>query len=517
MTLLRPTPFPATTPRVGVLIPFDIIFDSGDEITTLPVRPASSSDRIPALFSYPLDSGDDSLDEDLIETVESLPAQTASASVIHPLPTRSLPTSHAFARRPRREILMPLGYKATIDRWRAAPLSIWYPLLPSELPSSSSPPSLLPSSSSPSPSLLPSSSQESLISSLPHRFEIRERFAAAAARQSGSVLARGAINRLVVALEETNERVVDLRTRYRQDNHEMYVRIQDVQDDRAVLQARLASLKQEAWIFHTRAVTAEQEATLTMFGERVRALEQHARPPYAGISSGTNQTALDQLVTQRLAGALADMEANRSCTQEETNKTATTTRTCSYKEFHSSMQGNFSGTEGAVGLTRWFKKLKSVFRVRKVEISDRVKYAACTMLDGTLTWWNSYVRSVGINAANATLVSEFKQMLIKKYCPRSEVQKIEAELWNLKKTVDNKMKWEGNHNNNNNNNNYNQNKHQDVARVYTVGQTDKGKYVGNLPHCRNQGSLNRGNNGQGNQDGNKARGNSSIVTDNVNA
>ncbi|GJZ91367.1 hypothetical protein Tco_0663294 [Tanacetum coccineum] len=50
------------------------------------------------------------------------------------------------------------------------------------------------------------------------------------------------------------------------------------------------------------------------------------------------------------------------------------------------------------------------------------------------------------------------------------------------KTVDNMRKWQGN--NNNNNNNYNQNKRQEVARVYTAGPTDKGKYAGNLPHCK---------------------------------
>ncbi|GJW91399.1 zf-CCHC domain-containing protein [Tanacetum coccineum] len=58
----------------------------------------------------------------------------------------------------------------------------------------------------------------------PHGFEIGES-SAAAARQSGSTLAQGAIDRLVVALEETDERVVDLGTRYKQDNHEMYVRV----------------------------------------------------------------------------------------------------------------------------------------------------------------------------------------------------------------------------------------------------------------------------------------------------
>ncbi|GKF10062.1 hypothetical protein Tco_0047988 [Tanacetum coccineum] len=59
-------------------------------------------------------------------------------------------------------------------------------------------------------------------SSLSHRFEIRESFTAATARQYRFVLAQGAIDRLVVALEETDEY---LGTRYKHDSHEMYVRI----------------------------------------------------------------------------------------------------------------------------------------------------------------------------------------------------------------------------------------------------------------------------------------------------
>ncbi|GKE00052.1 hypothetical protein Tco_1388035 [Tanacetum coccineum] len=134
MTTPRPKPFPATTPRAGVLISFVIISDSDNEITTLSVRPTpSSSDRIPALSGYPLESGDDSSDKDLSETAKSLPAQTALTLVVHPAPTRSLLTSPAFARRPGKEIPMPLSYRAVMDRWRAAPLSTWYPLLPSKL------------------------------------------------------------------------------------------------------------------------------------------------------------------------------------------------------------------------------------------------------------------------------------------------------------------------------------------------------------------------------------------------
>ncbi|GJZ45995.1 hypothetical protein Tco_0593591 [Tanacetum coccineum] len=122
MTTSCPTPFPATTPRAGVFTPFVIISDSDNEITTLPVRPAPPSpDRTPALYGYPLDSGDDSSDKDLSETAKSLHTQTASKLVVHPPPTRSVPTSPVLASQPGNEILMPLCYKAAINRWRVAP------------------------------------------------------------------------------------------------------------------------------------------------------------------------------------------------------------------------------------------------------------------------------------------------------------------------------------------------------------------------------------------------------------
>ncbi|GJX99797.1 hypothetical protein Tco_0356816 [Tanacetum coccineum] len=160
MTTPRSTPFPTTTPRAGVLVSFVIISDSDVKITTLPVRPTPpSSDRIPSLSSYLLDSGDDSSEEDLSETAESLHTQTALTSVVHPPSTRPLPTNPAFARKPGKEISMPLGNRAAIDRWRAATPSSYHPLLLSEIPSSS-PPSLFLSSSLPPPSHLPSLSRK---------------------------------------------------------------------------------------------------------------------------------------------------------------------------------------------------------------------------------------------------------------------------------------------------------------------------------------------------------------------
>ncbi|GJW75524.1 hypothetical protein Tco_0134894 [Tanacetum coccineum] len=98
MTTPCPIPFSTTAPRAEVFTSFVIISDSDDEITTLPIRPAPSSpNRTPALYGYLLDSGHDLSNEDMSETAKLLHTQTASTLVVHPPPTRSLPTSYTLA------------------------------------------------------------------------------------------------------------------------------------------------------------------------------------------------------------------------------------------------------------------------------------------------------------------------------------------------------------------------------------------------------------------------------------
>ncbi|GJV35633.1 putative reverse transcriptase domain-containing protein [Tanacetum coccineum] len=51
---------------------------------------------------------------------------------------------------------------------------------------------------------------------------------------------------------------------------------------------------------------------------------------------------------------------------------------------------------------------------------------------GALTWWNSHVRTVGHDVAYAMTWTDLKKKMTDKYCPRVEIKKLEAELWNLK-------------------------------------------------------------------------------------
>ncbi|GJR25977.1 putative reverse transcriptase domain-containing protein [Tanacetum coccineum] len=107
-------------------------------------------------------------------------------------------------------------------------------------------------------------------------------------------------------------------------------------------------------------------------------------------------------------------------------------RECSYSEFLKCKPLDFKGTEGVVGLTRWFEKMESVFSISNCTASCQVKFATCTLQDDALTWWNTHVKTTTLEAAHAMPWATLKKMMTDKYCPRGKIKKIETEMWNLK-------------------------------------------------------------------------------------
>ncbi|GKB40980.1 hypothetical protein Tco_0885922 [Tanacetum coccineum] len=74
-------------------------------------------------------------------------------------------------------------------------------------------------------------------------------------------------------------------------------------------------------------------------------------------------------------------------------------RECTYQDFMKCQPLNFKGTEGVIGLIRWFEKMETVFHISNYPEKYQVKYATCTLLNSALTWWNSHKRTIGTNTA----------------------------------------------------------------------------------------------------------------------
>ncbi|GJX15505.1 putative reverse transcriptase domain-containing protein, partial [Tanacetum coccineum] len=63
---------------------------------------------------------------------------------------------------------------------------------------------------------------------------------------------------------------------------------------------------------------------------------------------------------------------------------------------------------------------------------DKMKFATATLQGRALTWWNGRTASMGIDAANGTPWAEVRKWMTEEFCPRSVLQRLEQELYNLK-------------------------------------------------------------------------------------
>ncbi|GJV58889.1 putative reverse transcriptase domain-containing protein, partial [Tanacetum coccineum] len=105
---------------------------------------------------------------------------------------------------------------------------------------------------------------------------------------------------------------------------------------------------------------------------------------------------------------------------------------CTYVTFMKCDPQPFKGTEGAMGLCQWFEKLESVFRISDCKERDQVKFATATLQGRALTWWNGRIASIGIDVGNGTPWTEVRKWMTEEFCPRSVLQRLEQELYNLK-------------------------------------------------------------------------------------
>ncbi|GJT50616.1 reverse transcriptase domain-containing protein [Tanacetum coccineum] len=86
---------------------------------------------------------------------------------------------------------------------------------------------------------------------------------------------------------------------------------------------------------------------------------------------------------------------------------------------------------GAVGLIRWFEQTELVFSQSKCTEENKVTFVTGTLTDDALSWWNAYAQPIGVDQANQITWTELKRLLTNKYYPRTEVRKMEDELYNL--------------------------------------------------------------------------------------
>ncbi|GJT00887.1 reverse transcriptase domain-containing protein [Tanacetum coccineum] len=127
------------------------------------------------------------------------------------------------------------------------------------------------------------------------------------------------------------------------------------------------------------------------------------------VAPAMTQAAIWQLVADSVAAALEAQAITMASTDNPNRNTGPretpVARKCTYKDFMSCQPSYFNGTEGAIGLICWFERTESVFSLSNCTEDWKVKFA---------TAW-----------------TELKRLLTNKYCPRTDVKKMEDEFYNL--------------------------------------------------------------------------------------
>nr|GEX53634.1 putative reverse transcriptase domain-containing protein [Tanacetum cinerariifolium] len=117
--------------------------------------------------------------------------------------------------------------------------------------------------------------------------------------------------------------------------------------------------------------------------------------------------AINNLIAQRVTEVVAEYETQRnSVVNGDTSHTTGTrsrivrpTRECTYKDYLNYGPLKFNGTEGVIGLTRWFERTEFVSNINNCTTENQ---------------------------------KTLRQMMTAKYCPSGKIKKLEVELWNLK-------------------------------------------------------------------------------------
>ncbi|GJX44322.1 putative reverse transcriptase domain-containing protein [Tanacetum coccineum] len=136
----------------------------------------------------------------------------------------------------------------------------------------------------------------------------------------------------------------------------------------------------------------DKESLLNAINELKISQKGPSMPPKRTSTSkapAMTQVAIKKLVADSVTAALEAQAVTMAGTSNPNRNTGPTgtpvAKTGNYKEFISSQPFYFNGTEGAVGLIRWFKRTESVFSQSKCAKENKVTFATSTLTDDALS------------------------------------------------------------------------------------------------------------------------------------
>ncbi|GKD06580.1 reverse transcriptase domain-containing protein, partial [Tanacetum coccineum] len=239
----------------------------------------------------------------------------------------------------------------------------------------------------------------------------------------GTIIIQRDFDALAEELQQAHTQITKLRRKQVGSNHKI-----------SLARYRIAELTEVINDMETR----HQEDIEKLMNSIIELQNRIQMPPKRASTTeapAMTQDAIRKLVADSVTSALEAQAATMASASNPNRNTGPTgtpvVKTGNYKEFISCQPFYFNGAEGAIGLIRWFERTESVFSRSRCAEENKVTFATGTLTDDALSWWNAYAQPIGIEQANQITWTELKRLLTNKYCPRTEIRKMEEELYNL--------------------------------------------------------------------------------------
>ncbi|GJT13228.1 hypothetical protein Tco_0860270 [Tanacetum coccineum] len=204
----------------------------------------------------------------------------------------------------------------------------------------------------------------------------------------GTIIIQRDFDALAAELQQAHTQITKLRRKQIGSNHKI-----------SLARYRIAELAEVINDMETR----HQEDIEKLMNSIIELQNRIQMPPKRASTTeapAMTQDAIRKLVADSVTSALEAQAATMASASNPNRNTGPTgtpaVKTGNYKEFISCQPFYFNGTEGAVGLIRWFERTESVFSRSRCAEENKVTFATGTLTDDALSWWNAYAQPMGI-------------------------------------------------------------------------------------------------------------------------
>ncbi|KAI3819722.1 hypothetical protein L1987_13570 [Smallanthus sonchifolius] len=148
-----------------------------------------------------------------------------------------------------------------------------------------------------------------------------------------------------------------------------------------------------------------------------------------------------ELMKTSLPGLLAEALKNvngeggsSTATGAQNNKTDNVppARGCDYRSFKACNPPVLTGKKDAVATFDWVIRMEAAICLSKCRMDQVVKFASNSLREEASHWWEGVRQAKGDTAVDSMLWNDLKALVIKNFCPRNEIEKVEREFLNLK-------------------------------------------------------------------------------------